>query len=85
MGRPKGEGRITTSVTISPEFYKLAKDYNLSFSESVRIGMALMLAERGVKDYDNNLNLYRKMILIKDNLEKTTQELNELKDKYAKS
>jgi hypothetical protein len=79
MARPKGIGRITTSVTISPEFFMLAKQHHLSFTEAIRIGLALMFAEKGVKDYDNKLNLYRKMQVFQAKTEELTKEIEELK------
>lgn len=81
MARIKGEGRITTSVTISPHFYDLAKRYNISFTEALRVGLSLMFAEMGENDYDNNLNLYRKMKLFQQQLEQKGMELEELKRK----
>ena len=79
MGLPM----ITTSVRISPEFHKLCLEYHLNFSEALRIGVSLMLAERGVGDYDNNLNLHRKMILFKQQAEEALNKLAEL-EKNAK-
>jgi len=84
MGRRLGKPRVTTSVTISPEFFELCRINNIGFSEATRVGIAILLAERGVKEYDNNLNIMRKMTLIKTKLEETSQELNKLKEKNAK-
>jgi len=75
---------IRTSVLISPEFYTLCKKMHIKFSEAMRVGISLILAERGVKEYDNNLNILRRMTLIKTKLEETSQELNKLKEKNAK-
>ena len=52
-------GGIQTSVIISLEFYELCKRHNIKFSEALRTGVAIILAERGVRDYDNNLNITR--------------------------
>ena len=81
MGRIKGEGRITTSVTVSPEFFNLAKENNISFSEAVRIGISIILGDKGVKDYDNNLNLFRKMTLFRQQLEEVSAKYLELEKK----
>jgi hypothetical protein len=75
MGRNKGEGRITTSVTISPTFWFLAKKHEISISEALRVGLSLLFAELGEAEYDNNLNLYRKMVLFKDEVERLGNEL----------
>jgi hypothetical protein len=77
----KGEGRILTSVKISQEFFNLAKEHKIVFAEAMRVGLSLMFAEIGIKEYDNKLNLYRKMTLLREKLEKTSKELYDLKEK----
>ena len=84
MGRPKGHGRVTTSVTMSPEFFALAKEHHIGFSEAMRVGLAVAFGERGIKEYDNKLNLYRKMVGFQKKAEELGQELEELKAKVAK-
>ena len=61
MGRHIGPPMITTSVRISPEFHKLCVDLHISFSEAIRKGIALELAERGQCGYDNDLNIVRRL------------------------
>ena len=39
---------IQTSVLISEEFFHLCKTNEIKFSEAMRVGIALMLAERGI-------------------------------------
>jgi hypothetical protein len=86
MGRRRlAQPMVTTSVKISPEFHRLCYQHNLSFSEAMKIGISLMLAEREVIPYDNNLNLMRRMILVQKKLEETSQELFDLKKKYEKN
>ena len=84
MVRKIGEARVTTSVTISPEFHELCRTHNISFSEATRVGIALILAEKGIKEYNNNLNIVRKITLLRTKLEETSQELNNIKEKYEK-
>ena len=84
MGRHKGNGRVTTSVTMSPEFFQLAKGHHIGFSEAMRVGLSLLFAERGLKDYDTRLNLHRKMRVFQQKTEKLTNELEELKQKTNK-
>ena len=74
-------GQIQTSVLISQEFYKLCKERNIKLSEALRVGVALMLAECGNIEYDNNLNISRKIVLLRENLEKVSTELNNLKER----
>ena len=79
MARPKGIGRITTSITVSPEFFNLAKKYHLSFTEATRIGLSILFAERGIKEYDNKLNLFRKMQQYQKRCEEMGEELANLR------
>lgn len=74
--------KIVTSVTISSEFHRLARENFISLSEALAKGIALMLAEKGVFDYDNKLNIVRQLSLVSQKLSETSQELNDLKDKY---
>ena len=70
------------SISVSLECANLANEHNLSWSEAARVGMALKLAELGVSDYDNSLNLVRKIALLQDQLTKTSEELMQLKEKH---
>jgi hypothetical protein len=72
---------IRTSVLISPEFYEQCKTMHIKFSEAMRVGISLILAERGVRDYDNDLNICRKTSQIRTKLEEVSNELQQLKDK----
>jgi hypothetical protein len=72
---------IRTSVLISPDFYKLSREYHIKFSEALRVGLSIILAEKGVTDYDNKLNIHRKMMLFKQQAEEALTKLNEIKDK----
>ena len=74
---------IQTSVLISEEFFHLCKQHEIKFSEAMRVGISIMLAERGISEYDNKLNISRKISLLRQELEKTSQELNELKLKHG--
>ena len=81
MARRIGKARCTTSVTISPEFHELCRIHGIEFSEATRVGIALLLAEKGIKDYDNRLNITRRLSLLSKKLEDTSQELWDLKEK----
>jgi hypothetical protein len=74
---------IRTTVLVSPEFYKLCKERHIRFSEALRVGMAIILAERGEIDYDNNLNISRKVNLLTQKISEVSQELNDLKIKHG--
>ena len=74
-------GGIQTSVVVSGHFYELCKRYHIKFSEALREGISLMLAERGEGEYNNNLNLFRRMRKIQLLLEEKSNELEEIKEK----
>jgi hypothetical protein len=64
-----------TTVSVSPEFYKICKDNHISLSEAVRVGISIMLAERDIGEYNNNLNIVRKMLHYKQTAEEALQKL----------
>ena len=74
-------GGIQTSVIVSTGFYEMCKKYNIKFSEALRVGISLLLAEKGVAEYDNNLNIHRKMTLFRQQLEEALQKLTKLEEK----
>ena len=78
-------GMIQTSVLISPEFNELRKEYKITLSEALRVGLSILLAEKGVREYDNNLNVIRKLNKMRLELEKTSEQYYKLKDKLAPS
>lgn len=71
---------IRTSVLVSKEFYHLSKVYKIKFSEALRVGFSLLLAEKGLKEYDNNLNISRRLTLLQNRLEAQNKELYELRE-----
>jgi len=76
------EPRVIRSVSISFEFDSLCRQHNISISEACRIGISLMLAEKEIKEYDNNLNIVRRLQLANQKLSETSQELYNLKEKW---
>ena len=70
-----------TTIKIEPEQYALSKKHNLKFVDSFRMGIALRLAELGIKNYDNNLNILRRLGRIQSILEEKSQELEKIKKK----
>jgi len=83
IGRPrKNQARLITTVQVSQDFYDLSRKYGIKFSEALRVGIAMLLAERGVLEYDNNLNVVRRLSQTINKLSETSQELYELKEKF---
>ena len=70
-------GYITT-ISISPEFKELADKYNISWTEASRVGMSIILGDMGVREYSNNINLFRKMNKFREIAEEAKQKLAEL-------
>lgn len=56
---------IKTSVNVSPEFYKLCEIHHIKFSEALKTGISILLAEKGIIEYDNNLNIIRRVAELK--------------------
>jgi len=67
-----------TTVKISPQFYDLAKKSSIKFSEAMRVGLSILFAEKGIKEYDNKLNLYRKMQQFRTMAEAYSTQYHEL-------
>lgn len=54
-----------TSVNISPEMYRLCVEHQIRFSEAMRRGISLILAEKNIKEYDSDLNITRRVTELK--------------------
>ena len=71
---------IQTSVNVSPEFYQLCKQHRIKFSEAMRVGIAIILAEKGVAEYDNTLNISKRVDELKQKAAMYAQEAANLKE-----
>lgn len=54
-----GRKTKTVSASISEDFYNQAIERGISWTEAMRIGLAILLAERGIKEFKNELNINR--------------------------
>lgn len=85
----KAKPYVQTSVKLSPEFYDLCKTHFISFTEAMRIGISIVLAEKGVREYDNNLNIVRRINELKVRAAEYAQKAANLEAekelKFAKS
>lgn len=68
-----------TTVKLEPDMYILAKKYGIRVSDAVRAGISLLLAERGVSEYNNKLNIMRRINKLQQLLNEKSQELEKLK------
>lgn len=60
MARPMGDGNVSTSVSCSIHFFQLCKENDIKLSDAFRAGIALKLAEIGVRPYPDNWEIVKK-------------------------
>jgi len=70
-----------TTVKISPEMYLLCKKHGIPWTEAMRVGASIILAEKGVIEYDNTLTVVRRRNKALQQLSDASQELHKLKEK----
>lgn len=75
---------ITISTTVSSYLWMKAKEHGIGWSEAMRVGISILLAEKGEMQYDNKLNIWRKMNLFRKKAEESLQQIEELTEKLAK-
>lgn len=84
-----GQTKIT-SVSLSKEFRAFMEDYNISPTEAVRKGVAIILFERGLPQYKSEMNKQRfealkemlkeeKMVDLPDKLKQVEDLLKEIR------
>ena len=73
-----------TSVSLSREMDDLRRKYKISVTEACRVGLSVILSEMNVREYDNNLNVVRKMRNYQKLAEEANQKLDELTKKRKK-
>lgn len=71
-------GQIQTTVLVTPELYEKCKLHNIKFSEAMRVGIGVLLAERGLREYDTNLNLFRRMNQFREMFEEMSVKYEKL-------
>jgi hypothetical protein len=72
----------TISTTVSDEFWNLAKENNVAWNEALAIGLSIKFGDLGISEYDNKLNLKRKMDFFRTQAEQALQQLAEIQEKY---
>ena len=76
-------GSVIKSISTSIDFHNLAKKHQISWSEAARVGMSMLLADEGVIEYDNNLNLMRRQERLRLKLEEVSNKYQQLLEKNA--
>lgn len=69
------------STTISPEYFALKNKHGIKIASALRAGLDLILAEMGLKPYDDTLNIVEKMNQYRKMAESALQELVTLRKK----
>ena len=75
---------VMVTTTVSNDFWNLAKQHNISWTEAMRVGISILLADKGHMQYDNKLNIWRKMNFFRQQAETSIQKVEELTEKMAK-
>lgn len=52
-------------TTVSEDLVKLKEKYNLNWSEALKVGMGILLLERGCENYFSPLNEFRVELMYK--------------------
>ena len=71
---------IRTSVNVSPQFHRLCREHRIRFSDAMKIGISIILAERGIMEYNNDLNIVRKRTLMAKQIQDMADEIAKLKN-----
>lgn len=72
---------IQTSVRVSPEFHQLCYEHHIRFSEALKVGISILLAEKGIIEYDNKLNITRRCQELKAKAAMYAQKAADLENK----
>lgn len=77
MIEPIKSGTITTTVRLEVDFYNKLRLNGIKLIEAVRVGAGVLLAERGIEDYNSKLNIVRRLKLATDKLDKILRKAEE--------
>ena len=72
------------TISISEEFKKMAEDYQISWTEAARVGMGVILAEKGIREYNSSLNIVRKMNIFRVKAEEALQKISDQEELLKK-
>lgn len=75
------KGTVVKSVSIGLEMFNLADMHKISLSEAVKVGISVLLAEKGELKYQNNLNYQRKI----ENMAQIIAEMSAKLEEYGKN
>jgi len=71
--------RMHINTTVSVELKRKADKYDIKFSEALRVGISVLLAEQGEDQFVNTVNVFRKIATLQELLQTTNEQLDLLK------
>ena len=69
---------VIKSVSVSFEMEKLIKEYGISPSEAMRVGLSVILSDLGEPQFLNKLNIGRKLMAAQQLLQEQAQKIEKL-------
>jgi hypothetical protein len=79
----KSRGSVTISTTISPELWIKCQEKSISWAEALRIGVTYILSKSGDEDYNNPLQMERKIESLASRLQDLMLEKQELENQLT--
>jgi hypothetical protein len=83
MVKKHSDGTIHISTTISLPLWQKAQQYNIKWSEALRVGVTFILSDVD-EEFKNPLQLKRKIEVLADLLDKSNKERAELEQRLEK-
>jgi len=71
--------KVHIDTTLDLAIAQKAREHKIQWSEAMRVGIGVILAERGDDTYVSSLNVYRKINRLTEILEQTTKQLEDFK------
>lgn len=74
----KKMAKIVISTTIDAELWRKAKNYNIMWSEALRVGIGVILSERGDSSYNGQVNVLRKIRAFQERLQEMSKSVEDI-------
>ena len=75
--------RVIRSVSVSLEFDNLTRIHKISLTEACKIGTSILLREKGLKEYDNRINILREIDAARAKISSMADVITELTQRYG--
>lgn len=73
-------GKHITTVEIDIDLAQKARAHGIKWASAMRAGIAILLAEKGLEEYNNNLNIVRQKRRLADKVVKYAEKYGALED-----